>query len=772
MNNTYDLWKLLSSYDIVVPVIQRDYAQGRKDKEYIRKTFLTEIKSYLCNNKVVTLDFVYGNIDGTRFYPLDGQQRLTTLWLVYWYISFKAGELTSDCKILRKFTYETRSSSGEFCRELCEKMQHVTCNDIDGYNGIVEFVKAQTWFYSSWLQDPTVSAMLRTLGGDGNTVDDNIEAIFAGSDYDSLRSRLIKNPIIDFELMIIGGEKLPISDDLYIKMNARGKGLTDFENFKADLVAWIQSSENPDHAEFEKTTSIDDRLISYKHYYPSQIDNKWTDVFWNSARKRLESEFDGRIDAIYFSFINRFVLNSICVNSNMQPAEFAQGKEDDAHKDEKSVFDRLFGTGLRGSSANDSLVKYEGFAAYKKYITSQLLSDIDYIFETISDSAVIDAIEAALAIKDADEDEEEKSDSSSGYAFIPQYSFEHDHVLISTSQKERVYFLAICNFILNCREINGFDNVKFYTCMRLIKKLSDKMTSNNNDIYVCLRDYSDPFSSSQLECQLREEKEKAEKILSDNGWEDKIKEAENFEFFNGTIRFLYRNIKVIEWDDYDKKFETAKKLFRTSISASTIEKFLNQHESFEGIKDKYLFTSVGYHPRHKCWKKDILCSDADDVLSKVNAMLMDYPEPQHDADFNEFLASGLIKIIVAKPENYRYRYHWYSYWSIHKDYSQTEGVYISLERKEKNRALKTLVDARKITIIDTAFNQYQNGYYWGVRVDFEYNDNKYRWYEVFENGNRADKIYLVANDKESANALDWNNPDNLISEINSFDSWN
>lgn len=187
MNNTYDLWKLLGEYDVVVPVIQRDYAQGRKDKEYIRKTFLNEIKSYLCDNEAVNLDFVYGNIDGTRFYPLDGQQRLTTLWLIYWYVSFRADKLKTDCKRLKRFTYETRSSSSEFCAELCEKMQFATYDDIAGYAGIVDFIKSQTWFYSAWLQDPTVSAMLRTLGGDGNKIDNNIDAIFGDCNYNQLR---------------------------------------------------------------------------------------------------------------------------------------------------------------------------------------------------------------------------------------------------------------------------------------------------------------------------------------------------------------------------------------------------------------------------------------------------------------------------------------------------------------------------------------------------------------------------------------------------------
>lgn len=587
--------------------------------------------------------------------------------------------------------------------------------------------------------------------------------------------------------MIIGGEKLPISDDLYIKMNARGKGLTDFENFKADLVAWIQSADNPDNAKFEKTVNS----MSYKQYYPSQIDNKWTDVFWNSAREKLQAEFDGRIDGLYFSFINRFVLNKICIDSPMSPAEYAQGREDETHKEEKAAFDRLFGAGLRGSSADDSMVSYEGFEDYRKYITFQSLDEINYILETVSDTAVLRTIESALAIKDVDEDA--SGIAAGGYTFIPQYSPDEEHNLLSTSQKERVYFLAVCNYILNSRVANAFDETKFFrwmrvvrnltenaaidnipamvTCMRLIKKLSDKIVGFDNDIYECLKNYAETFSNSQLECQLKEEKEKAEKILTDTAWENKIKEAENFEFFNGTIRFLYRNVTNTEWDDFDKKFETAQKLFANPVPVATIEKLLKQFTGFDEIKDKHLFTSVGYHARHKCWKKDILCSDVDEVLSKVHNMLMDNAEPIHDTDYQYFLDSGLIDKIVGKLENYKYRYHWHSYWAVHKDYSQTEGVYVSAERKEKNIALKSFADAGTISIIDSGFNFYQNGYYWGVRVEFEYNGNKYRWYEVFENGNRTDKVYVVANDKESANGFAWINAGDLINGIDSFTGW-
>ena len=44
MSNKYDLIRLLKKYNVVIPIIQRDYAQGRKDKQFIRKSFLKDIK--------------------------------------------------------------------------------------------------------------------------------------------------------------------------------------------------------------------------------------------------------------------------------------------------------------------------------------------------------------------------------------------------------------------------------------------------------------------------------------------------------------------------------------------------------------------------------------------------------------------------------------------------------------------------------------------------------------------------------------------------------
>ena len=90
---------------IIIPIIQRDYAQGRENEAVnrVRSRFLNALREALVDNNPITLDFVYGEIeeDGSLI-PLNGQQRLTTLFLLHWYISKHEGiedENASSSKI-------------------------------------------------------------------------------------------------------------------------------------------------------------------------------------------------------------------------------------------------------------------------------------------------------------------------------------------------------------------------------------------------------------------------------------------------------------------------------------------------------------------------------------------------------------------------------------------------------------------------------------------------------------------------------------------------
>lgn len=255
---TTSLYNLLKDYKIVIPIVQRDYAQGREIGKVpkIRERFLNALFTALKeNNTQLELDFVYGytkenysniNKNSNIFIPLDGQQRLTTLFLLHWYVAVKENHLEEAKDYLAKFTYETRHSS----RVFCNKLINFTPNSFK--KPIRETIINQPWFFTAWKNDPTISSMLIML----NAIQQKVYSLDLTNVWASLTS---EKPIIVFHLLPM--EKLGLPDDLYIKMNSRGKELTDFEYFKSqfsDILTKEQSVE-----------------------FNNKIDQSWSDLFWN-----------------------------------------------------------------------------------------------------------------------------------------------------------------------------------------------------------------------------------------------------------------------------------------------------------------------------------------------------------------------------------------------------------------------------------------------------------------------------------------------------------
>ena len=261
-NNISNLKDILSNkkLKISIPIIQRDYAQGRKDAATIRDKFLDEIFNRLNNDENLFLDFIYGNIEGDKFIPIDGQQRLTTLFLLHLYFAKKESK---DCEYLKGFTYETRSSSREFCEKLVDAV-------IDFDKGEISAdIKNSSWFMPFWENDPTVKSMLVMI--------DAIHDKFKNSNfYDRLEN-------IKFSFLEL--KEFGLTDDLYIKMNARGKPLSEFENFKA---------------EFEKELSQEIK---------AKLDNEWLDLFWRLKDSDKEKIDLSSVDKRYMAFFEGVALN-------------------------------------------------------------------------------------------------------------------------------------------------------------------------------------------------------------------------------------------------------------------------------------------------------------------------------------------------------------------------------------------------------------------------------------------------------------------------------
>lgn len=104
----YTFIEFIQNYSIRIPLIQRDYVQGREytDEKKLekRQEFIRLLMDALKDGKVYHVDFIYGSPvqnqkSGTGksfFIPLDGQQRLTTLFLLHWILISKSTRDESD----------------------------------------------------------------------------------------------------------------------------------------------------------------------------------------------------------------------------------------------------------------------------------------------------------------------------------------------------------------------------------------------------------------------------------------------------------------------------------------------------------------------------------------------------------------------------------------------------------------------------------------------------------------------------------------------------
>ena len=253
-----------SEFNVRIPIIQRDYAQGRPSAHEVRKAFLKALLSYLHAEGTHDLDFVYGAVSESQdFLPLDGQQRLTTLFLLHWYlaqisdspearVAYYNCMLTSEGQV--RFSYETRPSAKDFCQALLAETRERGL-DLKREDTLSALIKEQPWYFLSWDRDPSITAMLTML--------DDIHEVFY-MERDGLVKLLDQdNPRLSFQFLDLKG--FGLTDDLYIKMNARGKSLTPIETFKANLEQYLRHEL---HDEQRAKTFAD------------KMDGQWADLMW------------------------------------------------------------------------------------------------------------------------------------------------------------------------------------------------------------------------------------------------------------------------------------------------------------------------------------------------------------------------------------------------------------------------------------------------------------------------------------------------------------
>ena len=242
---------LNSKTQFKVPIIQRDYAQGRNDGadkdlcEEVRSDIVDSLFNSLKNNSELVLDYVYGSDIDNIFYPIDGQQRLTTLFLLHWYIGKKENVSQKEMEFLKKFSYEIRDTSIEFCLSLVYIDLDLSIN-----TAISDQIKNSSKYHKSYDYDPTICSMLVML--------DKIDDVFRNEDT------VLWTRLDNIKFWVLSLTQFGLTDDLFVKMNARGKRLSRFDTFKSDLES--------------KLTKIGNSSIVDK--WKKEIDNNFLDQYW------------------------------------------------------------------------------------------------------------------------------------------------------------------------------------------------------------------------------------------------------------------------------------------------------------------------------------------------------------------------------------------------------------------------------------------------------------------------------------------------------------
>lgn len=491
-SKVFTFWELVEKYHITIPIIQRDYAQGRKDKDvqHLRHEFLRVLFKTLQTRESIELDFIYGTVnEANHFAPLDGQQRLTTLFLMHWYFALKEGKIAENQEAFQHFSYETRLSSKLFCELL------VKLTDLDlTRKSVSEQIYNESDFYYAWSYDPTVASML--------TMIDAIHTYSQKYDLpDQLFDILKVNAPITFQFIDL--ETFQLEDTLYIKMNARGKPLTPFENFKARFQQYL-----------EVVDEVDGKVILFK------TDTVWSDFFWKHQKENYDESF---LQFFYSQLYNQLARHE--QNRNHLFAAINGG--------EVIRFDDLENLSIE----NEQWVK-------------DIEVTLDMLFEGKLDNqqSVINLKRVIAEAMNKGINYEDRVQLYGIVAYIRHFDDDFSA------------FGPWMRFVRNVTVNTIYNRVEDY--MQSIQAF-DRLVTHAENLNEYLADPNVKLSGF-FGSQLIQEKLKANLIISDGSWEKHIHKAEDYRYFEGEIGFL---LTFINTNSYEKWSSDEHKQKQASFSS-------------------------------------------------------------------------------------------------------------------------------------------------------------------------------------------------------------
>jgi len=554
----------LKEYTVQIPKIQREYVQGQNEKG---EKFAVSIFKKLTENpckKNLSLDLVFGSVknkyeDGKVikvFEPVDGQQRLTTLFLLYWYIGYVEHK-TSEISVLSKFSYETRKSSKEFCFELSNTADKKM--NFEEEPSIV--IKSQSWYYSKYDCDYTVQSMLNML--------DTIHRLYSDA-KEKCETPLFKN-LNRIEFDFIPMNDFNLGEELYTIMNDRGKPLTTFENFKSSLNKWMTENKTQEIRDYflEKVNSKPRYLRFFE-----KLDNVWSEKLW-----LLNNKCDSDTDSAFYKFFCRYTW----VNYVTQGKNIDKGIEDILHQEDEDAYDfdkfekvlnNLIGEVNKAELFFDNLTKYLDFMLDKA--NEKIISDFLTAPWALESCANILGLVSKYDSSISDEEDDSSNSNLDAQDVIVEGGDKHRNYAMESVPRAVNYALQLYienNSTINEKALNDWKRVvwnwvevgrakdQVKTAKNIMKKMFEYRKDTGNIIKKLA---NTPLNSIMPDYEMYEIR-KALWINHDENWSTSFEEAEKHAYFKGYIDFLVKDYNNDNIQDTIENFKARHQLASAKI---------------------------------------------------------------------------------------------------------------------------------------------------------------------------------------------------------------
>jgi len=666
MIKEYNFFDLIKEFVIEVPIIQRDYAQGRllPNVTYIRERFVTDLVKHLIDSKPMHLGFVYGKIEGRdkrkkmelhkkavqtllgsvkqyanqfqievetsissakieqnhhlRFIPLDGQQRLTTLFVLFWYLNMRKGGAKN--KWTSNFKYNNRKSAVAFFEALAnhEKTKQISVELSDDLQGQIQ---SFTWYLYKWNYDATVSGILVML----QAIHKEFQA------YPDFKFDELSLDDINFSFDFLDLDELAQTDELYIKMNERGKLLTDFEHFKA----WLQ-----DYAS-KKYRSEEQQL--FLEGFWRKLDTEYLNFFWQN----INTDFS-TLDDFFFNYLKTMAVTYHLANS----------KEKEIPAFLKSLWSKIKNSEvydknkLRYIPISDFVVKYKDENECEQnfeLFSFDALQFLDHGFTTImlydKDISLREVTQSCLRNPFT------SNEIMSSYLKKEQFSTNlWDHVMYFTiltyhqkiknvNHKHLKDWLRITRNLIYNTYVQNPENL--YSALQSINELSNEyLTDVNHELLINIIQRDNFVLKFFNRNQLNEEKTKS-KFLENPNWKTEIEKLEFHPYFYGQINFIFKliedNNSGINFDEFKQYSEVIAKLFEKDFGGFLVQRALLTFGDYlikVGSNCSFCKTETNsLRSRNENWRRVFSNKDKLSFLAK--------------------LIKRILEIKKQKPEKYR-----------------------------------------------------------------------------------------------------------------------